>query len=145
MFIDHDHYKIVLEGYTHPRAKGKVITVVRVNKPPEKGSCKVRPEEGDPLETEFEVSCSGFIDPEQPLAYAFFYTKNGGKTNESLGYGLQSSRSSILLPNGLEEHNSTINFSVKVFDNLGAAITFTNIPGVWVGITFCTITFKPGS
>ena len=141
MFIDDDHYKIVLEGYTDTSAKGKVTTVVRVNKPPEKGSCKVRPEEGFPLETKFKVSCSGFIDTDEPLAYEFFFTKDGRKTSESLGYGLQSSRSSILLPNGLEEHNFTIKFFVKVFDNLGASITFPISPGVKVGITFCTITF----
>ena len=141
MFIDDDHYKIVLEGKTDKSATGKVTTVVRVNKPPEKGSCKVRPEKGSPLETQFEVSCSEFTDPEQPLAYEFFYTKDGGKRNESLGYGLQSSRSSILLPNGLEEHGLEIKFSVKIFDNLGASTTFTNFSGVKVGITFCTITF----
>ena len=141
MFIDDDHYKIVLKGYTDASADGKVTTVVKVNKPPKKGSCQVTPEEGFPLETAFEVSCSGFIDPDEPLAYEFFFTKDGGKTSESLGYGLQSSRSSILLPNGLEEHNFTIKFSVKVFDKLGASITFPISPGVKVGITFCTITF----
>ena len=145
MFIGDEHYEIVLEGYIDLKNKGKVTTVVKVNKPPKNGSCDVQPKDGYALETVFEVSCGGFKDEDPPLAYEFFFTKDGGKTNESLGYGLQSSRSSILLPNGLEEHNSTINFSVKVFDNLGAAITFTNIPGVWVGITFCTITFKPGS
>ena len=111
-----------------------------MNKPPKPGKCKVKPESGRALEHKFEVSCWGFEDDDKPLAYEFFYTKDG-KKNESLGYGLQSSRSSILLPNGLEEKNFKINFSVKVFDNLGAAITFSNFSGVEVGFTFCTIIF----
>ena len=139
MFIDDDHYKIVLEGRSE--TSGKVTTVVKVNKPPKEGSCTVTPKDGLPLETEFEVSCSGFIDPDEPLAYEFFFTKDGGKTNESLGYGLQSGRSSIVLPNGLKEHDFEIKFSVKVFDNLGASITFPISPRVKVGITFCTTTF----
>ena len=140
-FIGHDQYKIILEGYTDPGNRGKVTTVLKVNKPPKKGSCAVQPDKGVALETKFKVSCWGFKDEDQPLAYEFFFTKDDGKTNESLGYGLQSSRSPILLPNGLKEHDFEIKFSVKIFDNLGASTTFTKFSGVKVGITFCTITF----
>ena len=112
-----------------------------MNKPPRAGSCEVEPKAGFALEDEFTISCQGFEDEDQPLAYEFCFTKTDGEPYESLGYGLQSSRSSILLPNGLKEHDFKIKFAVKVFDNLGAAITFKNISEVTVGFTFCTIIF----
>ena len=128
-----------MTGKADGSTEGKVTRVVKVNEPPKTGNCTVEPKTGRALQDKFKVSCWGFSDVDQPLAYEFFYTKDDGITKESLGYGLQSSRSSILLPNGLEKYGFEIKFSVKVFDNLGAAITFSNFPGVKVGFTFCTI------
>ena len=114
-------YKVVLEGHTTDiNNRGRVSKILEVNKPPKPGKCSVSPKDGVPLKTEFEVSCEGFNDDEEPLQYEFFYSKGGNNTFQSLGAGVKPTRSRILLPSCAAKDVCKIYFSVHVSDRLGA-------------------------
>ena len=52
-----------------------------LNKPPENGTCTITPNEGIALVTEFEVSCEGWIDPEDPKKGIKQYVVSGTESS----------------------------------------------------------------
>ena len=101
-----------------------VSKTLEVNEPPTAGNCSVKPLEGKPLATKFNVSCEGFQDVDKPLSYEFLYSMDNGATRESLGSGFKSFRAAIRLPNGDQGYDYKIKFFVNVADNLGAVLEF---------------------
>ena len=115
---------MVLKGRFPGSKFGMVSKTLEVNKPPTAGNCSVKPLEGKPLATKFNVSCEGFQDVDKPLSYEFLYSMDNGTTRVSLGSGFKSFRAAIRLPNGDQKYDYKIKFFVNVTDNLGAVLEF---------------------
>ena len=115
---------MVLKGRFPLGKFGRVSKTLEVNEPPTAGNCLVKPLEGEPLATKFNVSCAGFHDVDKPLSYEFLYSMDNGATRETLGNGFKSFRAAIRLPSGDKKYDYKIKFFVKVADNLGAVLEF---------------------
>ena len=129
-FLDDGFYKVILSGHVRGGVKGSSTYKVIVNKPPAYGECKVTPTIGKQLDTDFSVSCEGFQDDDWPLSYEFFYQQDlrpEGRL-ESLGFGMDSSRSKVSLPSGMPEYHNKLKFFVVAYDKLGASKQY-EIPG----------------
>ena len=129
-------YTVTLSGHVKGGATGTSTYDVVVNKPPVNGKCSVCPEEGEPLNTPFTITCENFTDTKSdlPLTYTFFYNKTVGGPLSLL----DQSRSPVLkdfrLSSGLKENNYTYNFVVKVMDKLGASVDHKIPETIKVGI-----------
>ena len=126
-------YQVTLSGnFERSTAKGTSTFNVEVNKPPEKGGCKVYPKKGEPLKPVFKIECENFKDPDgrpdESLTYKFFYkqTKEGPLT--PLGQGSSSDLNDFALPSG------NLTFTVKVTDKFGASVDYDIPESVEVGI-----------
>ncbi|XP_068691219.1 polycystin-1-like [Montipora foliosa] len=117
-------YKVVLKGKFPDSRWGMVSKTFEVNEPPTKGNCVVKPLEGEPLATKFNVSCEGFQDVDKPLIYKFLYSLDNGATRRTLECGSESFCAAIRLPNGDQKYDYKIKFFVNVTDNLGAVLEF---------------------
>ena len=115
---------MVLKGRFPLSKFGMVSKTLEVNKPPTAGNCVVKPLEGEPLATKFNVSCEGFEDVDKPLRYKFLYSMDNGATRKSLGSEYKSFLAAFRLPNGDQKYDYKIKFFVNVTDNLGAVLEF---------------------
>ncbi|CAH1802410.1 unnamed protein product [Owenia fusiformis] len=98
---------------------------LQTNSKPTVGECTVAPETGQVLETYFNITCSGFNDPDQPLTYEFFTvtTNKRGRTKENLlSFGTDEFMPETFLPVGDENRNMTLDLLVRVSDSIGAAV-----------------------
>lgn len=62
-----------LEVWKEGGKSGYVNQTIMVNEPPEVGDCICIPQTGEGFKTEFQVNCSGWVDPDIPLTYGFSY------------------------------------------------------------------------
>jgi len=107
-------YEFTLIGWIDGGIEGNASREVIINDRPKVGFCKAEPRKGEPLDPKFTLSCTKFTDTETPLQYEFFYRRE--KTLETLGSGLEASRSRVTFPSGQE-----IVLYAKVSDSLGAS------------------------
>lgn len=121
-------YEFTLIGWVHGGEKGEAKREVTVNEPPKKhatqGKCTAKPLEGKPLEPDFTLSCTEFKDDDEPLQYEFFYSKGEGSKNETLGSGLENSRSRVRFPSGVQKNGYNLTLYAKISDSLGASEMF---------------------
>ena len=52
---------------------GFFTKILKVNEPPKDGNCSCYPPTGEISNTEFQVSCDNWQDPDKPLRYSFTY------------------------------------------------------------------------
>lgn len=62
-----------LEVWKEGGKSGYVNQTIRVNEPPQAGYCVCIPQMGEGYKTEFQVNCSGWVDPDTPIMYGFSY------------------------------------------------------------------------
>lgn len=121
-------YEFTLIGWIHGGKEGNAKREVAVNEPPKKraeqGKCTAKPLKGKPLEPEFTLSCTGFKDVDEPLQYEFFYSKGEGSKNETLGSGIEDSRSRVTFPSGVKKNGYNLKLYAKISDSLGASEMF---------------------
>ena len=98
--------------------EGEAKLEVTINEPPKDGTCTAKPRKGVPCDPMFTLTCTGFTDDEEPLQYEFFYSKGKGSKNETLGSGLEPSRSRVTFPSG------NLMLYAKISDSLGASKMF---------------------
>ena len=127
-------YTVTLTGHVEGGAKGKSTYDVEVNKPPANGQCKVSPEEGEPLDPVFTITCTNFKDTEEPLTYTFFYKKAVGGPLTLLDQSFSPVLKNFPLSSGLKENEYKYNFVVEVTDKLGASTQYKIPESVKVGI-----------
>ena len=134
--IDDAEYTVTLSGNVAGGAKGKSSYDVVVNKPPEKGECRVSHKEGEPqpLKTLFTITCKDFKDSEVPLTYTFFYKKAVGGPLSTLDHSFSPVVKDFRLSSGLEANDYKYHFVVKVTDKLGASVDYEIPETVTVGI-----------
>ena len=121
-FVGGQIYEIVLIGNTDGGEEGSSKRRVRMNEPPQNGRCIAKPPVGKPLDPMFTLTCTEFEDDEKPFHYEFLYsTSTNGKDKNTLGIGLEESRSDITLPSGLQENEFNITLYARVSDRLGAS------------------------
>ncbi|PFX20690.1 Polycystic kidney disease and receptor for egg jelly-related protein [Stylophora pistillata] len=92
---------------------GYVIEEMVMNIAPTGGKCSVPVSEGFALETQFNVMCEEWSDPDVPLTY-LIELKNGEEI-VPLSAGLDNNMTSVF-PLGKPEYNYTIEVRVKVMD-----------------------------
>ena len=119
-----EKYVFILTGKVANGEEGNAKREVTVNEPPDGGQCFAEPLEGKPCEAIFTLTCSGFTDPEKPLKYEFFYSKEEESRNETLGSGFEAKRSRVAFPSGLEKNGYKLTLYAKVSDSLGASAMF---------------------
>jgi len=93
---------------------------VTTNGPPYGGVCKVNPQSGFTLVTEFIFTCTNWTDADLPLKYEFIYFRNNDLLN--VVYKGQKNSEYTKLPVGGKTNNFTIDFRVRVADMFGAFV-----------------------
>lgn len=119
-----EKYVFILTGKTAGGTPGNAKREVTANNPPDPGQCTAEPRNGKPCEAIFTLTCSGFTDPDKPLQYEFFYSKDEESKNETLGSGFEAKRSRVAFPSGLEKNEYRLTLYAKVSDSLGASKMF---------------------
>ena len=134
--IDDIEITVTLSGHVKGGATGTSTYDVVVNKPPAIGKCSVSPEEGEPLNTPFTITCENFTDTKSdlPLTYTFFYNKTVGGPLSLLDQSLSPVLKDFRLSSGLKENDYIYNFVVKVMDKLGASVDHKIPETIKVGI-----------
>ena len=134
--IDDIECTVTLSGHVKGGATGTSTYDVVVNKPPANGTCSVSPEEGEPLNTPFTITCGNFTDTKSdlPLTYTFFYNKTVGGPLSLLDQSLSPVLKDFRLSSGLKENDYKYNFVVKVTDKLGASVDYKIPETIKVGI-----------
>ena len=134
--IDGIEYTVTLSGHVKGGATGNSTYDVVVNKPPANGKCSVSPEEGEPLNTPFTITCENFNDTKSdlPLKYTFFYNKTVGGPLSLLDQSFSPVLKDFRLSSGLKENGYKYNFVVKVMDKLGASVDHKIPKTIMVGI-----------
>lgn len=91
-----------------------------VNRPPFGGRCSMTPASGYAFFTDFALSCSGYLDKDEPLMYYVFFKESpdGLKNGPILSTDKQTD--TVKLPLGKKIYNYTIYILVQVTDKEGA-------------------------
>ena len=111
-------YKFILTAQRPGGYHGYSEYHVTSNSPPVGGVCNVSQSSGVTLITEFKFTCMNWQDPDLQLQYEFIYFTN----NNLLNVAYKGIKNSVTtkLPAGERKNDLTIDFRVRVTDNLGA-------------------------
>jgi len=119
-------WKVALEISTSSRQNGQSSgfssLVLAINQLPVNGSCSVWPTNGTAMLTEFDVSCSGWVDPDGGIQKYEFYASYLNVENSipvGLGYNSIGSMASLRLQEG------TLKVWVRVKDVAGGSVDYT--------------------
>lgn len=124
-------YKFILTAQRPGGNRGYSEYHVTSNSPPVGGVCNVSQASGITLITEFTFACDNWQDPDVQLQYEFIYLTD----NNILNVAYKGVKTSVTtkLPAGERENNFTIDFRVRVTDNLGAYTEVRTPVQVWNG------------
>lgn len=100
---------------------GYLNQTIKVNEPPVPGNCTCSPTIGEGYKTDFQVTCSGWVDPDKPLSYSFSYGDGDDATPVLTSKENPSSSRNFKIYNLPEEGISSmqIKITVSVEDSLG--------------------------
>lgn len=107
-------YTVVFKDNSGVSSRYSVVT----NIPPKDGSCIVSPSEGIVIETQFQITCTGWEDEDSPLWYEFFL-RDPASRPMLLFYGPLPYSDPLFLPPGREEDNFHLELFVNIWDALG--------------------------
>lgn len=117
---------------------GYIAKTLRVNESPKAGNCSCSPPTGEISNTEFQVYCEGWKDPDKPLRYSFSYDDDEKPLLTSTGNPSSSRKFRIYKQLAEEIVLLSIPIKVTVEDALGMSteIRFNIEVRLFILITF---------
>ena len=85
-----DEFLVHLEVRREGGRAAYITKTLKINEPPKIGNCSCSPPTGELSNTEFQVFCDGWTDPDKPLRYSFRY----GEDEKPLLTSLENPRAS---------------------------------------------------
>ena len=112
-----DEFRVHLEVRREGGRAAYITKTLKINEPPKIGNCSCIPPTGELSNTEFQVFCDGWTDPNTPLRYSFRYGEDEKPDDEKpVLTSLENPRASrkFRIYKQLAEDIASIDITIKV-------------------------------